>query len=202
SRPSRCRAPARSCRAVVVSSASAPCRFSRYPTRSRSCVTEPSDTGRPSLPGPRDTTVAGSRMRLPGPGVRRPAPVVPAGPPLHSYGSAGTGGSPVVRGNTFPAHPSWTVHRSPGSARRVRQGQFVQALRRAGPGVVPALGRVAAEYPQLFGLGAGLHALHGDREVEAVGEGDDAFDDLEVDRVGRELLHALGEGAVQLEDAH
>jgi hypothetical protein len=35
-----------------------------------------------------------------------------------------------------------------------------------------------------------------------VGEGDDALDDLEVDGVGRELLHALGEGAVQLEDAH
>src|SRR5690606_35282828 len=50
--------------------------------------------------------------------------------------------------------------------------------------------------------GTGLHALHGDRQVQAVGEGHDPFDDLEVDGVGRELLHALGEGTVQLQNAH
>lgn len=58
----------------------------------------------------------------------------------------------------------------PAPSHRVGEDQRVDAVRGAGAGVVPALGGVAAQGPQLLGLDGGLHALDGDGEVQAVGQ--------------------------------
>src|SRR5687767_6536815 len=70
----------------------------------------------------------------------------------------------------------------------------VDAGGRDRPGEVVALGVVAAEAAQAFGLGGGLHPFGGDAQPERVGQVHQRRDDLLVDRVGGIRTQTLHKG--------